>query len=143
MNVAAILKTKGHEIVTVNQDATLEMVAGTLAENRIGAVVVLGTRGDVAGIISERDIVRMIARDGASALLQSAGSAMTRDVATCGPGDTLDDVMELMTNGRFRHAPVIESDKLVGIISIGDVVKHHIAEVELEASALKTYLVAG
>jgi len=144
MNVSAILATKGPSVVTINRDATIEAVAGTLAEHKIGAVVVVNETGGIAGIISERDIVRVIAKDGAAALARPAATAMTESVVTCGLNDTIDQVMESMTQGRFRHSPVVDDNStLVGIISIGDVVKNHIAEVELEASALKTYLVAG
>lgn len=144
MNVSAILASKGRSVVTIHRDATIEAVAGTLAEHKIGAVVVVNETGGIAGIISERDIVRVVAKDGASALARPAATAMTESVVTSGVNDTIDQVMESMTQGRFRHSPVVdENGTLVGIISIGDVVKNHIAEVELEASALKTYLVAG
>jgi CBS domain-containing protein len=97
----------------------------------------------VAGIISERDIIHALASKGGSCLGESVSKYMTRQVVTCGEGDVLDQLMATMTAGRFRHIPVVEDNTLVGIVSIGDVVKHHIAEVEMEASAMRTYLVAG
>jgi CBS domain-containing protein len=143
MNVAAILKTKGRSVATVRPDTLLDEVTKKLAGRRIGAVVVLGAGGRVDGILSERDIIRALADHGAAALEMPAAAIMTRDVITCAETDTIDQVMSTMTAGRFRHLPVVSDDALVGIVSIGDVVKNHIAEVEMEASALKTYLVAG
>jgi CBS domain-containing protein len=143
MNVAAILKEKGRSVTTVRTEAKLQDVIEKLAKRRIGAVVVVGAQGRVEGILSERDIVKAVAQRGAEALALPAADIMTRNISTCRESDTLDELMSTMTAGRFRHVPVIEDEALVGIVSIGDVVKHHIAEVELEASALKTYLVAG
>lgn len=143
MNVAAILKAKGRNVATARPDATVQDIANRLAAKRIGAVVVVGAAGRVEGIISERDIIRSIAEFGAEALARPVSEFMTREVVTCAETDTIDQVMSTMTAGRFRHIPVVVDDALVGIVSIGDVVKHHIAEVEMEASALKTYLVAG
>jgi len=143
MNVAAILKTKGRSVATVRPDTLLDEVTKKLAGRRIGAVVVLGAGGRVDGILSERDIIRALADHGAAALEMPVAAIMTRDVITCAETDTIDQVMSTMTAGRFRHLPVVSDDALVGIVSIGDVVKNHIAEVEMEASALKTYLVAG
>ena len=139
MNVAAILKGKGRSVHTVRPDARLEVVAHTLAAKKIGAVVVSGGGGRIDGIISERDIIRAIAERGAACLTEPVANTMTRTVETCETHDTLEE----MTVGRFRHLPVIEDGTLVGIVSIGDSVKHHIAEVELEASALRGYIVAA
>ncbi|MEM1306949.1 MAG: CBS domain-containing protein [Pseudomonadota bacterium] len=143
MQVQAILSDKGRTLVTVPEDASLHEAAATLARHKIGAVVVRLESGGIAGILSERDIIKAVAADGASALDQRVSSVMTRDVVTCGPNDHVNRVMDQMTRGRFRHMPVVDRDGLQGIVSIGDVVKHHIAEVEMEASALKSYLVAG
>ncbi len=143
MNVAAILKGKGRAVVTVRPDTPLQTLAKKMSTKRIGAVVVVGENGTVAGIMSERDIIRAISERGADCLSEQVASFMTRQVITCTEGDTLDQLMATMTAGRFRHIPVVEDGALVGIVSIGDVVKHHIAEVEMEASAMRTYLVAG
>ena len=148
MNVASILKTKGHEVATIRASTTVEAAAKLLAERRIGALVVVGhdgqaERGSVLGIISERDIIRGVAARGAATLDAPVSELMTRTVVTCSTHDTLEHVMERMTAGRFRHMPVIDDGELNGIISIGDVVKWHIAEVEMEATALKTYLASG
>ncbi|MEZ5842178.1 MAG: CBS domain-containing protein [Hyphomicrobiaceae bacterium] len=143
MNVATLLKVKGRAVATVGADTLVQDVAGKLAAKRIGAMVIVGKGGALAGIVSERDIIRALAARGAAALALSVDEIMTRDVVTCQEDDTIDSVMAKMTAGRFRHLPVVEDGSLVGLVSIGDVVKHHIAEVELEASALKSYLVAG
>ena len=142
MNVAAILKTKGGAVVTAKPDDTLKDIAMQLAAKRIGAIVIVGARGQVEGILSERDIVRAVADRGAACLPETASRAMTREVITCSPADSVDHLMQTMTTGRFRHVPILENGQLVGIVSIGDVVKHRIAEVEEEASALKSYLVS-
>ena len=115
-------------------------VANKLAAKRIGAIVVVGARGEVAGIVSERDIIRAFR---ATALQASCGrcrETMTRQVVTCQETDTLDELMALMTERRFRHLPVMTDGALVGIVSIGDVVKHHVAEVEMEATAMRDYI---
>lgn len=143
MNVAAILKGKGRAVATAPPDTALQEITERLAAKRIGAIVLIGGNGAVAGIISERDIIRAVAQHGPACLLQPASKFMTRQIVTCGEGDTIDELMATMTAGRFRHIPVVQDGALVGIVSIGDVVKHHIAEVEMEASALRTYIVAG
>lgn len=143
MNVAAILKAKGRSVVTARPDATLEEISRTLGVRRIGAIVIVASSGQIEGIVSERDIIRVIGERGAPALSEPVARVMTRSVQTCDVADTLDELMSQMTTGRFRHLPVVEDGRLVGIVSIGDVVKHHIAEVEMEASALRGYIVAG
>jgi CBS domain-containing protein len=143
MNVAAILSAKGRNVLTARPDTTLEEIAAKLAQKRIGAIVVVGSSGKIDGIVSERDIIRAVAERGAASLGEPAAKTMTRSVQTCDVSDTLDELMARMTEGRFRHLPVVEDGNLVGIVSIGDVVKHHIAEVEMEASALRGYIVAG
>ena len=142
MQVKHILYEKGREVVTIGSEATLSEAARLMARRRIGAVVVRGFDGNVAGIFSERDIVRAIAEDSVAALAQTVGSRMTRDIAVCCECDTIEDLMETMTRGRFRHVPVVEEDVLVGIVSIGDVVKSRIAETIREAESLREYIVA-
>ncbi len=143
MNVATILKAKGQAVSTARPDASLLDIAAKLAAKKIGAIVVVGDNGHVAGIISERDIIRAIAARGADALSAPISEVMTRDIVSCRENTTLDDIMSTMTQGRFRHLPVIEDGALVGIVSIGDVVKNHIAEVELEVTAMRSYLATG
>lgn len=143
MHVAAILKEKGRAVETVTDAVTLAEVARRLANHRIGAVVVRGARGELAGIVSERDIVHAIADRGAAVLEWPVAKIMTRDVVTAREADTIDDIMIRMTESRFRHLPVVEGSELVGIVSIGDVVKHRVAEVELEASAMRDYISAA
>ncbi len=143
MNVAAILKTKGRSVATATRSATVQEVANLLAAKRIGAIVIVDGDGPVAGIVSERDVVKAIAAHGARCLCEPVTSIMTHEVITCAPGESLDEVMATMTSGRFRHVPVVEGGQLVGIVSIGDAVKFHIAEVEQEATALKSYVLAG
>ncbi len=143
MNVAAILKLKGRQVATAHPDATLNEIVTKLHQRRIGALVIVGENGHVDGIISERDIIRAIAEGGAEALQQTVVSFMTPNVVSCTERSAIDELMELMTEGRFRHLPVMEAGALVGIISIGDVVKNHVAEVELEVSSLRSYLAAG
>jgi CBS domain-containing protein len=140
MNVAAILKHKGRAVITAGAHTTLMEVAATLAAKRIGAIVIVATRGTVAGIVSERDIIRALAAHGPDCLSQPVSQVMTKQVVTCQETDTLDELMAMMTARRFRHLPVVTSNALVGIISIGDVVKHHIAEVEMEATAMRDYI---
>lgn len=143
MNVATILKAKGRSVATLRPSATMSEVAEMLAARKIGAIVVVGEQGRVAGIISERDLVRVIAERGAAALSVPVGDCMTRAVVTCRESTTVDELMETMTSGRFRHVPVVEGDGLVGIISIGDVVKHHLADMALEVTAMRSYLATG
>ncbi len=140
MNVAAILKQKGRAVTTASPSATLHEVVGKLAAKRIGAIVIVGARGEVSGIISERDIMRVLAEQGPDVLKRPASESMTRQVVTCQETDTLDELMAMMTARRFRHLPVVTDGALVGIISIGDVVKHHVAEVEMEATAMRDYI---
>jgi CBS domain-containing protein len=140
MTIKSILSSKGGDVFGVEPTATLETAARTLAEHRIGALVVLGPDRRVIGILSERDIVRALAEQGADVLGKPLAQIMTRKVATCGPTETIGTIMERMTTGRFRHVPVVEQDQLVGIISIGDVVKHRLQEMEREAAALRDYI---
>lgn len=143
MTVSAILAVKGSDVVTAQPHRTLGEIAGLLAAKRIGAVLITDAGGSLKGIISERDVVRAIAERGGAALEDPASRHMTAKVVTCGRSDHIADVMESMTNGRFRHVPVIESGRLIGLISIGDVVKHRIAEAVAESQSLKDYIQMG
>jgi CBS domain-containing protein len=139
MTVARIINEKGRDVVTVAPEKSLAEVAAVLSQKGIGAVVVV-EGGAIRGIISERDIVRALARHGAEALRKLAVECMTARVITCRPEETIHDVMQKMTSGRFRHLPVVEDGKLTGIVSIGDVVKRRIEEVEREAEQIREYI---
>jgi CBS domain-containing protein len=143
MNVAAILKMKGREVFTTTPDTTLLDIATLLGTRRIGCIVVTGIDGKVIGIVSERDIVREIARAGSKVLKEPVASCMTKTVVTCREADTIDRLMAEMTTHRFRHLPVVERGRLVGLVSIGDVVKMRIAEAEMEAAAMRDYIATG
>ncbi len=140
MTVKTILSVKGSQVITIGPTATLEEATETLAKNRIGALVVLGADQRVIGILSERDIVRALSERGAGALKEPLAQTMTRVVVSCCEADTVSDLMERMTRGRFRHIPVLEQEHLVGIISIGDVVKQRLGEMERESEALRDYI---
>ena len=140
MNVKTILATKGSGVVTIEPNVTLEAAVATLTKHRIGALVVLGADQRVIGILSERDIVRSLAEFGAAALSTPLAQVMTRKVVTCGESETVGAIMERMTTGKFRHVPVIEQDRLVGIISIGDVVKSRLEEMQHDTEALQDYI---
>ena len=140
MTVKAILSTKGYSVQTIQPTATLAEAAKILDARRIGAVVVLDGDGRVRGMLSERDIVRRLAEHGAGALDLTVGETMTRRVVTCEETDTVSELMEQMTNGKFRHVPVVEGDRLIGIVSIGDVVKYRLGEFEAESSAMREYI---
>lgn len=140
MTVKTILAAKGGEVITIDPTATIAAAANLLSEHRIGALLVLGPDHRVAGILSERDIVRALAKQGPSALDESVSQVMTRKVVTCNPTDTIGDIMEQMTAGKFRHVPVLEQGRLVGIISVGDVVKQRLGEMERESAAMREYI---
>ena len=142
MNVATILQAKGTYVATVSPDVTLAETATLLSERGIGAVVVTHSR-KVLGIVSERDIVKTVAKRGAEALKAPVHEIMTTRVTTCSLNDSIDELMDSMTEGRFRHLPVIENGELAGIVSIGDVVKHRIAETVMETEALRLYIANG
>jgi CBS domain-containing protein len=142
MTIAAILKHKGNAVSCVPPTATIAEVAKELARLRIGAVLVMDAARQLLGIVSERDIVGSLAANGAATLEMSAGQLMTRDVKTATPGTSVAEAMTIMTQGRFRHLPVVEHGELLGIISIGDVVKARIMQQEHEVDTLKAY-VAG
>jgi len=143
MTVAAILAQKGNSVLTVEKTGDVSLVAGILAKNKIGAVVVTNEDGTVCGIISERDIVRVLAEHGADGLSRPISSCMTSKVISCSVHDTVNEVMEKMTAGRFRHMPIIDQNKLGGIISIGDVVKRKIEQTEREAEEMRNYIAAS
>lgn len=140
MIVKAIIDAKGADVLTIEPSATLDAAAKLLSERRIGALVVLGADSRVVGILSERDIVSAVSARGAAALQEQVAQVMTRKVATCTLDETINSIMERMTAGKFRHVPVIEQGRLAGIVSIGDVVKHRIVEMEQESAALRDYI---
>lgn len=140
MKVSAILAEKGHEVATAAPDATMMAIIESLSDKNIGAIVVTTPMGGVAGIISERDVVRALAQHGGSVFDQPVGDFMTTSVITCAEHERSHELMTKMSAGRFRHLPVVADTKLVGIISIGDIVKARIAEVQKEAEALREYI---
>jgi CBS domain-containing protein len=140
MSVKTILAEKGRDVLAIEPTATLDTAAKRLAERRIGALIVLGADQRVVGILSERDIVRAIGERGANALTEPLAQVMTRKVETCDESESVGSIMERMTAGKFRHMPVVEQGHLVGIISIGDVVKSRVEEIEQESSALRDYI---
>lgn len=143
MSVRQVLSGKGADVITIAPDMTLAQAATLLAEKRIGAVVVSGDGKAVSGILSERDIIRALAQSGASALERKVADAMTRDVVTCSIQADIDHLMRLMTDGKFRHVPVVEEGALVGIVSIGDVVNRRLSDIEAEQRALKDYIASA
>ena len=141
MNVEQILKSKGaHEVETIRPDATVADAVQRLSTKKIGALVVSSEPGEIGGIVSERDVVRLVGRDGASALKLKVSEAMTQQVESCRPGENADSVLERMTAGRFRHMPVLEGERMVGLVSIGDVVKARIEDIERENAAMAEML---
>lgn len=144
MNVKTILAAKsrnlGGDIISIEPTADLTAAARLLGAHRIGAVVIRGAGGRLAGILSERDIVRAISEKGAEALALTVGQVMTRNVATCGEDDSVASIMERMTAGKFRHMPVMAKGELLGVISIGDVVKQRVEEIERESEAMRDYI---
>jgi len=140
MHVKNILSAKGGHVISIEPTATVATAARTLAEHKIGALLVLGPDRRIIGILSERDVVRVLAEQGAAALAQPLAQVMTRKVFTCSPSETIGVIMERMTAGKFRHVPVVEQDKVVGMVSIGDVVKYRLQEMEHESAALRDYI---
>lgn len=143
MTVTAILGRKGSDIVTLSPEATLGDAVANLARNRIGAIVVTDADMGVEGIISERDVVRLLGERGVDVLAEPLAGLMTKAVVTCTPDETVPQIMERMTRGRFRHVPVVSGGKLVGIISIGDVVKFRVEEMERESAQLRDYIMSA
>jgi CBS domain-containing protein len=140
MNVAALLRSKGNQVITIAPEASIAEVVRILADHRIGALVVSRDGQRVEGILSERDIVGRLARDHATLLTMRARDLMTPRVSTCAPEDELAELMAVMTARRIRHIPVLEDGALCGIVSIGDVVKWRVEEIEREAEALRAYV---
>ena len=143
MFVSDILTQKGGLVFTVTPGTTVSQIAQQLSTRRVGSVLVMSGNDEVAGIVSERDLVRAMSLHGAAALELEARHVMTRDVVTCDPDDSIDQIMEIMTRGRFRHVPVVRHGELLGVVSIGDVVKARLEETRHETEALKAYIVAG
>ena len=140
MTVKAILSVKGTDVFTIDPTTNLAAAARLLAERKVGALVVTGPDRRVIGIVSERDIVQELAARGAASLELPLTEVMTRNVMTCSASDTISSLMERMTTGKFRHLPVVEQGRLAGLVSIGDVVKHRLKEMEREQSALRDYI---
>ena len=143
MTVKAILSRKGSDVITIDPTATLSKAVDLLAQRRIGALLVADAQRKVAGILSERDVVRTLAERGVAGLNDRVDQVMTRKVFTCSEADTVSFIMERMTAGKFRHVPVVEDDRLVGVISIGDVVKYRLQEIETESNALRDYILTA
>lgn len=139
MTVERIVSGKGHTVVTIASGQSLAEAASLLADRRIGAIVVVDGEA-VVGILSERDVVRAIAGKGCDALTETVAAYMTRKLVTCTMATSIDSLMVLMTEGKFRHVPIVEHGRLGGIVSIGDIVKHRIAEMEAEGQALRDYI---
>ena len=140
MNVKVILAAKGGDVVCIEPTADLAAAAKLLSAHRIGVVVIRGAGGRLSGILSERDIVRAVSEHGADALALPVAQVMTRNVVTCSEEDSVAGIMERMTVGKFRHLPVVTEGRLVGLVSIGDVVKQRVEEVERESEALRDYI---
>jgi CBS domain-containing protein len=143
MAVAHILRQKGSDVVTVSPADSVQKIVDTLSRHRIGAVVVVGGDGGIAGIVSERDVVRAIAGDGPGILGETAADIMTVKVTTCDPSDSEAELMQMMTENRIRHLPVVSGGRLAGMVSIGDVVKLRMEAVEREAEEMKTYIASA
>ncbi len=143
MLIGHVLKDKGGDVHTLRADATLAQAALELEARKVGALVVTDGMGGIAGVFSERDLVREIARRGGAALQDTVSTAMSRGVITATPDETVDDGLARMTDRRIRHLPVVEGGRLMGIVSIGDLVKLKIAKAEAEAAAMQAYIAAG
>lgn len=140
MSVSHILKSKGRDVITAKAQDHLRDIAQTLANKRIGAIVILSSHGKIEGIVSERDVVRCLASEGVHALEVPVSKIMSKGITTCSESDSEIELMALMTENRIRHLPVVDLGKLVGIISIGDVVKFRIESIEREAAEMKAYI---
>jgi CBS domain-containing protein len=143
MTIANILHGKPHRLISVAPDETLQAATEVLTRERIGALLVLKPNGDIAGIISERDIVRAVGVKGVDVLARPVAELMTKDVVCCSLEDTPDQAMALMTERRFRHLPVRQGGKIIAMISIGDVVKQKVEEAEAESQSLREYIARG
>ena len=143
MNVETILRNKGSWVATIRPDATIAEAVAMLNQERIGALVVSEDGESVDGVLSERDIVVALGESGTVLLSRTVDEVMTRNVVTCDPADTVGELMAEMTNRRFRHFPVVEDGRLRGIVSIGDLVKNRLDEVEFEAKSLRSFIAGG
>jgi CBS domain-containing protein len=143
MTVSAILAGKGREVVSMEPNASLASAVALLAERRIGAVPILGADRRIVGILSERDIVRALAERGSAALGEPVSQTMTRKVSTCTENETVASIMERMTEGKFRHFPVVDQGRPIGVISIGDVVKHRLHQMECDSAAMHDYILTA
>jgi len=143
MSVATLLAKKQGNTITIHADTLIAEAVSILSDHKIGALVVVDDGNKVIGILSERDVVRGLAAKGASVLTQNVSDLMTAPVKTCTRSESADDVMRRMSKGRFRHMPVVEGDKLVGVVSIGDVVQNRINALEQEAGAMRDYIMTG
>jgi CBS domain-containing protein len=143
MTVANILNGKGHNVIAAKPDDDVASIVKTLADKRIGAVIVTKPDGSVAGIVSERDVIRALAKQGDKALHAKASEIMTSKVHTCAPDDSEGELMAMMTVNRIRHLPVMDKNKLAGMISIGDVVKYRMEAIEREAEEMKSYIASA
>ncbi|HJU98759.1 MAG TPA: CBS domain-containing protein [Jiangellaceae bacterium] len=143
MRISDVIRAKGNAVVTVEPQMDVRTLLGVLAEHGIGAVVVSSDGSTVEGIVSERDIVRALASRGATVISEPVSAIMTSDVKTCPPDAPVVDLMRAMTEGRFRHVPVVSGGKLAGIVSIGDIVKKRVGELEVERDSLSRYITTG
>lgn len=139
MTVRSILNTKGHHVTSVEPDTKMAAAVKLLGEKRIGAVLVM-SQSRIEGILSERDVVRVLGERGATVLEEPVSNVMTRKVVSCKETDTVAEIMEMMTTGKFRHLPVLDNNRVVGLISIGDIVKWRVHEYETEQEALRDYI---
>jgi CBS domain-containing protein len=140
MFLEQIVKEKGGQVYSVAESATLKECAELLEKRKVGAMVILNEAGSLIGVISERDIVRNIAKSGAAALSATVGQAMTRQVLTARSRDTVESAMSRMTDRRIRHLPVLEGGRMIGVVSIGDLVKWRLAEADAEVEAIRSYI---
>ena len=143
MTISIILASKGREVVTIAPSASLASALGLLVEKCIGAVLILGADRRVVGILSERDVVRALAERGGGALDEPVSQTMTREVSTCNENESVFNIMERMTDERSRHVPVVDQGQLVGIVSIGDVVKHRLEVMERDSAAMHNYILTS
>jgi CBS domain-containing protein len=143
MRISDVIRAKGNAVVTVEPQMDVRTLLGVLAEHGIGAVVVSSDGTTVEGIVSERDVVRALADRGATVISEPVSAIMTGDVKTCPPDAPVVDLMRTMTEGRFRHVPVVSGGKLAGIVSIGDIVKNRVGELETERDSLSRYITTG
>lgn len=143
MRISDVIRAKGNAVVTVKPDLDVRALLGVLAEHRIGAVVVSSDGTTVDGIVSERDVVRALAARGATVISEPVSEIMTSEVQTCTPETPVVELMSVMTHGRFRHVPVVVDDRLVAIVSIGDIVKNRVGELEIERDSLTSYITSA